>query len=102
MSPIPERPSDAEMVARVARRGPVTIGGIPVVTTVHLPRHPTDGENARRIVRHGLAEALPWLDINPGPRPDEPIEMVLFTDLGSPMMFVSEAGFERLREEFQR
>jgi hypothetical protein len=44
-----------------------------VVESPLLPLYPTDGENARRIVRQGLADVLLWLGENPGQLPGAPI-----------------------------
>lgn len=43
-----------------------------VVVSEHLPVPPSPGENARRIVRHGLAHWLEWLGEDVGPAPGEP------------------------------
>jgi hypothetical protein len=43
-----------------------------VVESPLLPLYPSDAENARRIVRHGLADVLLWLGENPGPAPGVP------------------------------
>jgi hypothetical protein len=36
-----------------------------------MPITPSVGENARRMVRHGMADVLAWLGEDVGPRPDE-------------------------------
>ena len=48
-----------------------------------LPMSSTDAQDARRIVRHGLADVLAWLGPSaapgghvPGPRPGEPVHAV--------------------------
>ncbi len=42
-----------------------------VTVSKHLPLHPSAGEVARRIVRHGLADVLAWLGEKIGPRPED-------------------------------
>lgn len=44
---------------------------IQVIVNHHLPFHPTPGEQARRIVRHGMADVLAWLGEEVGPAPHE-------------------------------
>lgn len=51
--------------------------GLQVVTSDLLPIYPTDSENARRIVRHGLSDVLEWLGEPVGPRPGEPTDALL-------------------------
>ena len=43
--------------------------GLPVLVSPTLPIIPTDAENARRIVRHGMADILKWLGEKVGPEP---------------------------------
>lgn len=64
----------AEEVARM------TIGGIRVLVTDALPITPSDGENARRMVRHGMAEILDWLGEEVGPKPGDPTHAMLIGD----------------------
>lgn len=40
-----------------------------IVVTPVLPIKPSPGTDARRIVRHGLADVLAWLGEDVGPRP---------------------------------
>lgn len=47
-----------------------TVAGIPMVISSALPLHPSDGEVARRLVRHGMAGILDWLGQDVGPAPD--------------------------------
>lgn len=51
--------------------------GLPIVESTALPLHPTHREDARRIVRHGLADVLAWLGEHPGPRPGEPTHALI-------------------------
>ena len=51
--------------------------GLPVVVSRHLPIVPSDGENARRIVRHGMADILAWLGEKVGPKPFEETHALL-------------------------
>lgn len=69
------------------------LGGIPVVVSDHLPLTPSDGEVARRIVRHGLARVLEQLGEGVGPRPEDQTEVLLID--GS--MFMSEDAHDRVR-----
>ena len=48
------------------------MGGLAVVVSPLLPVPPSPAEEARRIVRHGLADVLEWLGEDVGPEPDEP------------------------------
>lgn len=41
-----------------------------------LPMPSSDAMDARRIVRHGLADVLRWLGEDVGPRPGEPVHAV--------------------------
>ena len=52
-----------------------------------LPKHPTPAEDARRIVRHGLADTLKWLGQDPGPKPGAVTHAIL---LDARRMIVSE------------
>ena len=47
-------------------------GGVRVITSNALPLPSTDAQDARRIVRHGLADVLEWLGEDVGPRPGDP------------------------------
>lgn len=55
------------------------LGGLDMVVSSGLPMIPSDGENARRIVRHGFHAAglLPDVDQPVGPRPFEPTRALL-------------------------
>lgn len=57
----------------------IEIGGVPVLVNDHLPppRPPSPAEDARRIVRHGLADVLAWLGESVGPEPGAPVHTVL-------------------------
>jgi hypothetical protein len=72
---------------------PPVLGGIPVVVSDYLPLTPSVGENARRIVRHGLADVLAWLGEEVGPKPNEETHVLLTGG----QMLVSAAAFERLK-----
>lgn len=47
--------------------------GMPVIESPLCERPSTPGEDARRIVRHGLSDVLAWLGETPGPLPGEPV-----------------------------
>ena len=51
--------------------------GIPVYVSPILPTRPSPGEDARRIVRHGLADVLAWLGEEVGPKPGVPTRAFL-------------------------
>lgn len=52
--------------------------GVPIVVSDHLPlAPPPPGVDARRIVRHGMADVLAWLGEPVGPRPGERVHAVL-------------------------
>jgi hypothetical protein len=57
---------------------------IPIVVSEQLPMEPTDAANARRIVRHGLADVLGWCGLDVGPAPGEPTHALLSADLARP------------------
>ncbi len=48
-----------------------------VIGSRGLPCVPSDGENARRMVRHGMADILEWLDKPVGPKPYEATHAML-------------------------
>ena len=53
------------------------LGDVPIVESSALPIYPSDGEDARRIVRHGLADVLEWPGEKVGPKPGEPTMAML-------------------------
>lgn len=62
------------------------ICGIKVIESPTLPLDPTSAQDARRIVRHGLADVLAWLGEDVGPKPGEQTHALLLgrdTLLGS-------------------
>lgn len=61
--------------------------GMPVVVTPTLPADPGPGEDARRIVRHGLRNVLEWLGEPVGPRPGDPTNALQV----GPVLYVSPA-----------
>lgn len=69
---------------------PVT--GWPVVISDVLPIPPTHTEQARRIVRHGLADVLDWLGEDIGPAPDAQLHVMLIDGT----MHVSPEAYEHL------
>lgn len=50
---------------------PAVLWGIPIQVVDDRMLAPSHGEDARRIVRHGLARYLLWWGESPGPRPGE-------------------------------
>ena len=82
----------------------VTWCGIRVTVSDHLPYAPTDGEYARRMVRHGMADILAWLGEDVGPKPTDRTHVVYGFDGsrdGQGSLMVSAEMFEHLRAEFQ-
>ena len=77
---------------------PFSIGspewGLRVFTSRVLPIEPTPGQVARRIVRRGLAERLPWLAIDPGPSPQAATHAIF---VGS-TVHVSHALYDEMHE----
>lgn len=53
------------------------LGGMRVVESPMLPLDPTPGQDARRIVRHGLADVLAWLGEDVGPAPGAQTHILL-------------------------
>lgn len=47
------------------------VAGVPVVVSPMLPIVPSPGTDARRLVRHGMADVLAWLGEDVGPKPGE-------------------------------
>lgn len=72
-----------------------TLMGLPVVQSDLCTRPPTPAEDARRIVRHGLADVLEWLGEDPGPRPGERVSTAY---LVNGTLLASPAIVHRLRE----
>lgn len=69
--------------------------GVRVVESRALPLKPSPGTDARRIVRHGLADVLAWLGENVGPKPGEETHSFLLG--GGHTLVVSHDLNERLR-----
>ena len=79
-----------------------TFGGIPAFVSPLLPALPSPGEQARRVVRHGLADVLEWLGEEVGPAPDAMTHFVLGMDPanpGSAIAFLSRERYDALRED---
>lgn len=73
-------------------------GGYSVIVSDLLPMGPNWGEQAERIVRHGLADVLAWLGEDVGPEPDlNPIEVLQSVD--NWQIVVSQRVYALLREE---
>lgn len=64
------------------------LSALRVITSEHADLRPSDGENARRLVRHLYAEAgvLEWLGEKPGPLPGEVIRNVFLLPDGGVIM----------------
>ena len=77
------------------------LGGWPVVESSLLPTTPSSAEDARRIVRHGLADVLDWLGMEVGPEPGALTHVVVATDgtaSSSLTLFASREWIAKLRE----
>lgn len=70
--------------------------GLPIIVSQHCEKPPPPGEEARRIVRHGLADVLTWLGEEIGPHPETPIQSAFITN-GA--VFMSPAARHRLQIE---
>ena len=57
-----------------------SFGGYPVVESNLLPTTPSNAEDARRIVRHGLADVLERLGEEVGPKPGALTHLVVAGD----------------------
>lgn len=86
-------------------RGPWTLnyhGSSPIniVVSPHLPIPPTPGADARRIVRHGLADVLAWLGEDIGSKPGEQIHILEQVDpvTSQTTILTSLHGLSRLKE----
>lgn len=75
-----------------------TFGGIKIIESSALPVHPSPGADARRIVRHGLADVLAWLGEDVGPRPGAMTHALLVGDT----LHASVAFVGRMRSEANR
>ena len=62
--------------------------GVKVVVSPLLPIYPDHKTDARRIVRHGMYAALPWLKGNPGPKPGVPTVAMLVNDRGGASVII--------------
>ena len=51
--------------------------GLNVIESPLLPIDPTPSTDARRIVRHGLADVLAWLGESVGPKPGDQTHMLV-------------------------
>lgn len=58
--------------------------GVRIIVDPALPLEPSDGERARRIVRHGLADVLRWLGEDVGPEPDAVTQAFVISDPPAP------------------
>ncbi len=88
--------SDLDWMPKVNLIGNAAIN---VVVSDQLPTLPTPGGDARRIVRHGLADVLTWLGVDVGPKPGEPIHMFETTDpYGGKSIITSLHGLALLKE----
>lgn len=61
--------------------GPWTHQPLYYASSSLLPMPPTDGDVARRIVRHGLADILRWLGEDVGPQPYDKVHALQIGDL---------------------
>ena len=69
--------------------------GLDVLVSPVLPLHPSPGEDARRMVRHGLADVLAWLGQPVGPQPGAQTHVLR---VGT-QLHVSREAWDRLRSE---
>ena len=70
--------------------------GLGIIVSPHLlPMYPSPSEDARRIVRHGMADVLAWLGEEVGPKPGEAAHALQHQG----GLLVSQELFDRLREQ---
>lgn len=77
------------------------LGGLPVMESPALPFRPSPGEEARRIVRHGMRNVLEWLEMEIGPEPGHVTHCVIAMDPARPgarMLYGSKELIAQLRE----
>lgn len=77
-----------------------TLGGLPVLESPALPIRPSAGEEARRIVRHGLRDVLEWLEMPVGEAPGQVTHALIAMDPtreGSRIIYASKQLVEQLR-----
>ena len=70
--------------------------GLRVIVSESLPWEPTDCENTRRIVRHGLKDVLEWLGEEVGMAPFQPTHMIMSRD----SLFVSPHAYLKIKEAY--
>lgn len=76
-----------------------TWAGTPLIVSPALPIPPSDGEWARRFVRHGMADVLAWLGEEVGPKPTDQTHCIAGFDgsrTGGAVLMVSRELHDRL------
>lgn len=92
-----------ETIDRVIRTfgapNPEWLFGLRVYIDPSLPIVPSDGEVARRIVRHGMKDVLEWLGEAVGPAPDEITQCFVFRHpvTGEKAIFMSRELYHEIR-----
>lgn len=92
-----------ETIDRVIRTfgapNPEYLFGLRVYVDPSLPIVPSDGEVARRIVRHGMKDVLAWLGEDVGPAPDEITQCFVFKHpvTGEEALFMSRQLYQEIR-----
>lgn len=78
---------------------PEWVLGMRVVIEPVLPLVPSDGENARRTVRHGMKDVLRWLGEEVGPAPYEETHCVCMRQpyTGEQVIFMSRKLYTEIR-----
>lgn len=74
------------------------MNGLNVIVSDALPYVPTFEEDIRRGVRHGMAEAVPWLRIEVGMKPGEATHAIQAHDT----LYVSAEMWSRVQKEWSR
>lgn len=68
------------------------LGGVRIELVDDLARWPDHRDDARRIVRHGMADVLAWLGEPVGPRPGDPTAFCDFREgAGGPVLWIDRA-----------
>ena len=73
-------------------------GDVALLVSDQLPIHPSPGEQARRLVRHGLADVLAWLgeEVGPGPHDAMHAAVVMVEPGGPATLMVSAEAMRRI------
>ena len=72
-------------------------GDVALLVSDQLPIHPSPGEQARRLVRRGMADVLEWLGEDVGPGPHDATHAIVMADPEGPAtLMVSAEAMRRI------